>query len=66
MLNQIRKKTNVRYPTNTTLIVQCTLNTIYTPDEWEMLLTEVRKRLREHGFREIFIYDTVSEYSGTL
>lgn len=31
-----------------------------------MLLLEVRKGLPNHGFREIFMYDTVSEYARTL
>jgi hypothetical protein len=33
------------------------------PDEWDALIAKVRAGLPDHGFREIFMYDVVSEYS---
>lgn len=66
VLKQVGKKAGIKYPPETTLIVQCTLNTLYTPEEWEVLVAEVRSRQPEHQFREIFMYDTVSEYSCSL
>jgi hypothetical protein len=66
ILKQIGKKASIKYPSGTTLIVQCSLNTLYTPDEWEELITEVRSMQPEHQFREIFIFDTVAEYSCSL
>lgn len=66
LLKQIGKKAGIKYPPETTLIVQCSLNTLYTPDEWESLVVEVRSGQPEHQFREIFMYDTVSEYSCSL
>lgn len=66
VLNQITKKTGIIYPADTSLIVQCSLNTLYTPEEWEMLLIEVKRNLPNHTFREIFMYDTVTEYSCNL
>ena len=66
VLKQIVKKAGINYPPETTLIVQCSLNTLYMPEEWEALIAEVRNGQPEHRFREIFLYDTVSEYSCSL
>lgn len=54
------------YPVETTLIVQCSLNTVYMPDEWEALVAEVGARVPEFPFREIYLYDTVCLYSKSL
>jgi hypothetical protein len=66
VLSQIIKKADITYPTDTTLIVQCALNTLYMPDEWEALVVKVRAGLPSHCFREIFMYDVVSEYWTSL
>lgn len=66
VLDQIGKKMGINYPSETTLIVQCSLNSLYTPDEWELLVAQVRNGLPEHNFREIFMFDTVSESSCSL
>ena len=66
VLKQIGKKAGIKYPHETTLIVQCSLNTLYTPEEWEVLVAEIRSGQPEHQFREIFMYDAVSEYSCSL
>ena len=66
VLRQIAKKTKIPYPENTTLVIQCTLNTIYTPDEWEALIDRVEEALPESSFREIYLYDTVGRYSHSL
>ncbi len=62
VLRQIIKKAAITYPAETTLLVQCSLNTLYTCDEWEALVATVRAGLPNHSFREIFMYDAVSEY----
>lgn len=61
VLGQITKKAGIAYPIETTLIVQCSLNTLYDADEWDALVVKVRAGLPEHRFREIFIYDAISE-----
>lgn len=66
VLNQITKKAGINYPAETTLIVQCSLNTLYMPDEWEALVVKVRAGLPNHNFREIFVYDVVSELWSSL
>jgi hypothetical protein len=66
VLKQIEKKAAINYPPETTLIVQCTLNIPYMPNEWELLTAEIGKLQFKHQFREIFMYDVVSEYSHSL
>lgn len=63
LLKQIAKKTSIPYPRNTTLIVQCTLNTIYMEDEWNLLISQVRSTLLETPFSEIYLYNTVCQHS---
>lgn len=64
--NEVAKKTTKHYPENTTLIVQCTLNRPYMPDEWGDLISLVRAALPPSPFREIYLYDTVCQYSQAL
>jgi len=63
---QIAKKSAMPYPENTTLIVQCTLNMPYLPNEWEELMARVATELPHSNFREIFFYDTVSHHKKFL
>ena len=60
LLNQIRKKASIPYPENTSLVVQCHLNSLYTRDDWEHLITQVTQNLPEHEFNEILVYDGVT------
>lgn len=60
VLNQIRKKIDIPYPNNTSLVVQCFLNSLYTKDDWELLMEQVCGQLPEHRFIEILIYDSVT------
>lgn len=66
VLKQIGKKAGIKYPPETTLIIQCSLNTLYTLEEWETLVAEVRSLQPEHRFREIFMFDAVFKYSCSL
>jgi hypothetical protein len=66
IIGQITKKIGIRYPGETTLIVQCSLSTLYMPDEWDVLVGKVRAGLPVHNFREIFMFDVVSENSCSL
>lgn len=63
---QISKKESKPYPVNTTLIVECTLNMPYMPEEWGELISCVRAALSKSRFREIYLYDTVCHYSQAL
>jgi hypothetical protein len=66
VLKGIAKKSKMPYPANTTLVVHCTLNTGYMPDEWEELVDRVGEGLPESSFREIYLYDPVCHYSRSL
>jgi len=66
VLKELAKKAAKSYPENTTLIVQCNLNTIYMPDEWDMLMQKVVPDLPHSNFREIYFYDPSSMRSHTV
>lgn len=55
VLKSIRDKIGKGYPPETTLIVNCALNTAYHGFEWEQLMRQVQLRLPDHPFREIFV-----------
>lgn len=61
VIDSIEKKANKNYPENTSLIVQCFLNTLYTSDEWELLISKVRENVKLHPFKELLIYDGLNQ-----
>lgn len=66
ILKQIAKKAQIEYPENTTLIIQCTLNTIYMQDEWKLLVELVTANLPPTRFREIYLYDNAGQQSHSI
>jgi hypothetical protein len=66
VLDQIAKKEEKVYPEHTTLIVQCTLNLPYLPDEWSDLVGRIRQRLLPSQFSEVYLYDPLGRYSYTI
>ena len=66
VVGQILKKAGIAYPTGTILIVSCTLNSTYYPNEWSLLVSKVRAALPSHDFLEIFMYDAISEYASSF
>lgn len=52
---KILKLQNGDYPENTTLIVDCALNTIYLKDEWDRLIDLVREKVPANSFSRIFL-----------
>lgn len=63
---QIATKLVTSYPEDNTLVVQCTLNTLYQPDEWENLVIIAAEDLPSSPFREIFLYAADFHYKKTL
>lgn len=51
------------YPSQTVLIVECSLNTLYMPNEWEHLMTGFSQGLQVAPFSEIFVSDGVGQWS---
>jgi hypothetical protein len=62
ILEQLNKKVGIQYPTDTSLVVQCSLNSLYTPDEWDSLVHEVKRQMPVHNFREILLFEGRREY----
>jgi hypothetical protein len=60
--DRIASKASNPYPKDTTLIVQCTLNMPYMPDEWADLMARVQPALSGTPFREIYFYDTLGQH----
>jgi hypothetical protein len=63
VLGQMLKKAQIAYPTDTSLVEQCFLNSLYTADDWNLLVYEVKRQLPTHRFREILMFDAVTERS---
>ncbi|HEY3301566.1 MAG TPA: hypothetical protein VGJ90_12415 [Methylophilaceae bacterium] len=61
LIKGISKKLKLNYPQNTTLLVECFLNTIYTQDEWNTLILNVEQNIKNDKFQEILIFDSSSE-----
>jgi len=60
VINQIGKKAGIPYPETTSLVIQCHLNSLYTIDDWELLIKLVSQNLPENKFREVLVYDGVT------
>lgn len=71
LLNAIQAKVDKmaegKYPSDTTLIVDCTLHTVFLRDEWDKLIEIVKARVpRSHGFIRIAVYANSSEHAAVL
>ena len=64
--DRIESKAKKQYPNNTSLVIQCELDTIFLDDDWECMIEKVRNAKIEHNFREIILFDTCFKYSTTL
>lgn len=66
MLEAINKKIAKGYPTGTTLIVDCTLTTVFLPDEWEQLIRRVRDKISSHSFVRIYVCSSAGHYDAVI
>lgn len=66
ILERITAKTKIRYPANTTLLIQCFLDTLFFEDEWTYAIKKVKDSAVQHRFREIFMFDSNHHYAATL
>jgi hypothetical protein len=66
VLKAIGAKAAKTYPQYTTLIVDCSLNTVYMREDWEDLVGRVRKELPVHEFAEIFMSAGTRGFCATL
>ena len=66
LLERIRCKSAIRYPTGTILVIQCFLDTMFLEDEWNDAIERVKGACVEHRFQEVFIFDSNHHYSATI
>lgn len=66
LLEQLKKKSEIEYPGNTSLIIQCHLNTPYSDDDWSLLVRNIKCRLHKLVFRELLVYDSTTERAERL
>ena len=62
VIERILSKAKKPYPKNTTLIVKCTMNTIYMECEWNEFIINIQNGIESTQFDEIYIYDDVRNY----
>lgn len=66
LLDAINAKISKNYPEDTTLIVDCTLNTVYHRHEWDELVRRVGEALPQHEFVRIFVCAGAAGFSATI
>ncbi len=63
---RMEKKTKIKYPKHTSLVIQCMLDMQFADYEWEHMVEEVRKAKIDHTFRDIFLYEFNLNHFTTL
>lgn len=66
LIKRIEDKISKSYPIDTTLIIRCSLNNLYLPDDWNYLKKLTKQKIISHPFAQIYVYDSVSNYSFTI
>lgn len=66
ILDRIKAKNAIHYPSRTVLVIQCFLETLFLPDEWQYAVQQVQKADIQHRFHEVFVFDSNQRYSATL
>lgn len=66
IIGQITKKAEIPYPADTSLIIQCSLNSLYTGDDWDLLALEVKRQMPNHKFREVLMFDGTTERTAVI
>lgn len=66
IVESIQKKSEINYPDDTSLVVQCHLNSLYTPNDWQQLVSEVESQVAFAPFREILLVDGTTERTTSL
>ena len=66
LIKRIEDKISKSYPSDTTLIIRCSLNHLYLPSDWDYLKNLTIQKIINHPFTEIYVYDSVGNYSFTV
>ncbi len=62
----IQRKAQIIYPEGTSLVVECYLNSLYTPEEWRILAENVESLLSAVPFQEVLLVDGATERATPL
>ncbi|MFM0647043.1 hypothetical protein PQR14_22185 [Paraburkholderia bryophila] len=65
VVESIRRKAG-RYSDHTTLIVECTLNTLYMEHDWQALIAAVGQAQPDHSFDSVFMCSASVGYIASL
>ena len=66
ILERIMAKSQIRYPGETVLLIQCVTDTLFHQYNWDYMIEQVKKADIDYRFREIFISDSNCRYSATI
>lgn len=66
VVSSIRKKMDIPYPDNTSLVVQCHLNNLYMPSDWQLLVSEVERAVVATPFCEVLLIDSLTQRATPL
>ena len=58
ILNRMKAKSAINYPSGTVLVIQCFLERLFLEDEWERAIEQVRQAQLDHRFPEVFVCDS--------
>lgn len=62
----IHEKMQIDYPKNTSLVVQCYLNSLYTLDDWRLLISMVEHEIRTSRFQEVLLVNGTNDLATPL
>ena len=66
VVSSIRRKMDISYPENTSLVVQCHLNSLYVPSDWQLLVSEVERAIVATPFCEVLLIDSLTHRATPL
>ncbi len=66
VISLIREKMQINYPENTSLVVQCYLNSLYTLNDWRQLTVTVEQEIRTSRFQEVLLVNGTNDLSTPL
>jgi len=66
LVGLIEKKASIPYPTDTSLVVQCYLNSLYTPEDWQLLMSKVEGDIGVLPFKEVILFDSIAERTSQM
>lgn len=66
VISLIRKKEEISYPQDTSLVIQCYLNSLYTLEDWRLLVSMVEQKIGTSQFQEVLLFDGTIERATPL